>query len=433
LQQLHYDVAVIGGGILGCSIAYFLASFSNASVVVIEQENNFGVHASRRNTGKVHAPFLYDPAKRTFTAKVALKGFDMLKKYCKANHLPFKEDGVMEVATSEGQIDILHRYLEWGYKNGLTEDQLKFLAKEEVAKVEPNVSCYSAIVCFRDASTDYELVTKQLVYDAQKFGCRVMPKSRFRNLSVHNNHLIIRTEGTEKEIFANYVINAGGGNSLNIAHGVGLAAEYRDLYFRGEYWQAPHEYSDLTHMSIYSVPKYPEYPFLNPHWIIRADGRREVGPNAVPVLNPYAYKWTDNLENSVAKIFQSTTSIGIGRLLMNSQFIQMASKEFWSSISKRAMVNRVRQFLPTLKPSAFTTRGVAGIRSSLTDKEGKFVPEMLILENDYSLHILNYNSPGATGALPVGAKIVSELLEKGYLNKSSGKGQSLWHINEILQ
>jgi len=327
----------------------------------------------------------------------------------------------------------LHRYLEWGYKNGLTEDQLKFLAKEEVAKVEPNVSCYSAIVCFRDASTDYELVTRQLVYDAQKFGCRVMPKSRFRNLSPCNNHLIIRTEGTEKEIFANYVINAGGGNSLNIAHGVGLAAEYRDLYFRGEYWQAPHEYYDLTHMSIYSVPKYPEYPFLNPHWIIRADGRREIGPNAVPVLNPYAYKWTDNLENSMAKIFQSSTSIGIVRLLMNSQFIKMASKEFWSSISKRAMVNRVRQFLPSLKPSAFTTRGVAGIRSSLTDKEGKFVPEMLILENDYSLHILNYNSPGATGALPVGAKIVSELLEKGYFNKSSGKGQSLWDINEILQ
>src|SRR4249920_3568743 len=97
------------------------ASFSNASVVVIEQENNFGMHASRRNTGKVHAPFLYDPAKRTFTAKVALKGFDMLKKYCKANSLPFKEDGVMEVATSEGQIDTLHKYLEWGYKNGLTE------------------------------------------------------------------------------------------------------------------------------------------------------------------------------------------------------------------------------------------------------------------------------------------------------------------------
>lgn len=433
MQQFHYDVAVIGGGILGCSIAYFLASFSNASVVVIEQENNFGMHASRRNTGKVHAPFLYDPAKRTFTAKVALKGFDMLKKYCKANSLPFKEDGVMEVATSEGQIDTLHRYLEWGYKNGLTEDQLKFLAKEEVAKVEPNVSCYSAIVCFKDASTDYELVTKQLVYDAQKFGCRVMPNSRFKNLSLRNNHLIIRTEGTEKEIFANYVINAGGGNSLNIAHGVDLAAEYRDLYFKGEYWQAPHEYSDLTHMSIYSVPKYPEYPFLNPHWIIRADDRREIGPNAVPVLNPYAYKWTDNLENSMAKIFQSSTSIGIVRLLMNPQFIKMASKEFWSSISKRAMVNRVRQFLPSLKPSAFTTRGVAGIRSSLTDKEGKFVPEMLILENDYSLHILNYNSPGATGALPVGAKIVSELLEKGFLNKSSGKGQSLWDINEILQ
>ena len=58
---------------------------------------------------------------------------------------------------------------------------------------------------------------------------------------------------------------------------------------------------------------------------------------------------------------------------------------------------------------------------------------MLILENDYSLHILNYNSPGATGALPIGAKIVSGLIEKGYLHKSSEKGQSLWDINEILQ
>ena len=114
-------------------------------------------------------------------------------------------------------------------------------------------------------------------------------------------------------------------------------------------------------MSIYSVPKYSEYPFLNPHWIIRADGRREVGPNAVPVFSPYSYEWTDNLKNSMAKIFQSSTSIGVMRLMMNSQFIRLASKEFWSSISKRAMVNRVRQFLPSLKPSAFTTRGVAGI------------------------------------------------------------------------
>ena len=73
------------------------------------------------------------------------------------------------------------------------------------------------------------------------------------------------------------------------------------------------------------------------------------------------------------------------------------------------------------------------VKISLADKEGYFVPEMLILENDYSLHILNYNSPGATGALPVGAKIVSGLLEKGCLHKSSEKGESLWDISEILE
>ncbi len=432
-MQRRYDVAVIGGGILGCSIAYFLASFSNASVVVVEQENNFGMHASKRNTGKVHAPFLYDPAKRSLTARAALKGFDMLKKYCNLNSLPFKEDGVMEVATSERQINTLHKYLDWGYKNGLTEDQLKFLTKGEVAQVEPNVHCHSAIVCFRDAATDYELITRSLIRDAQKLGCSVMPNNKFRHLSVLDNRLIISAKGTKKEILADYVINTAGGNSLDIAHSMNLGTEYRDLYFRGEYWQAPHEYSDLTHMSIYSVPKYSEYPFLSPHWIIRTDGRREIGPNAVPVFSPYSYGWTDNFKSSIGKFLKSSTSIGVMRLLLNSGFIRLASQEFWSSISKRAMVNRVRQFLPSLKPSAFTTRGVAGIRSSLTDREGNFVPEMLVLENEHSLHILNYNSPGATGALPVGAKIVSGLIEKGHFHKSVEKVGSLWGMDEISE
>jgi (S)-2-hydroxyglutarate dehydrogenase len=50
---------------------------------------------------------------------------------------------------------------------------------------------------------------------------------------------------------------------MDIAHSIGLATEYTDLHFRGEYWQAPEEFHDLTKISIYSVPKYPEPPPLD--------------------------------------------------------------------------------------------------------------------------------------------------------------------------
>ena len=76
------------------------------------------------------------------------------------------------------------------------------------------------------------------------------------------------------------------------------------------------------------------------------------------------------------------------------------------------MINRARQFLPALDPSLFTKRGTSGIRSSLVDTDGKFVSDILIVGNEDSVHMLNYNSPGATGALPVAALIVDRIVKQ---------------------
>lgn len=62
---------------------------------------------------------------------------------------------------------------------------------------------------------------------------------------------------------------------------------------------------------------------------------------------------------------------------------------------------------------AFKQRETAGIRSSLIDRNGKFVDVTLIIKNEFSLHVLNYNSPGAADALPIAAIIVKELIEEG--------------------
>jgi L-2-hydroxyglutarate oxidase len=456
LLKQYYDVVIIGGGILGASIAYFIAASSSNSVILLEREQEIAVHASSRNTGKVHAPFLYDPVNKGLFARAAYLGFQMLREYCGMFALPFKLDGVISVATHEKGIDILHKYLEWGSANGLQGDELFLIDSNEISKIEPNVKCLSAIYCSRDASVNYGTIAKHLIHNASDFGCTVATGLRVMSVNRNNRGLEVQIKPSysnfgsighsgkidrlknednmedhlpsdvfeaggnygrsEFKIYANYLINASGGNAVNIAHQLNIANEYTNLYFRGEYWRAPQDYQSLTKLSIYSVPRFPEYPFLDPHWIVRYDGSNEVGPNAVPVFGPYSYKWQSNLRCSIPKVLELAKNTGIPKLMLNSQFIYLLGRELISSVSKTAMINRVREFLPILRPSLFTRRGTAGIRSLLVDTEGKLRPEMIEFRDQNSLHILNYNSPGATGALPISARIVSQLLRDGVLN-----------------
>ncbi|HVX01959.1 MAG TPA: FAD-dependent oxidoreductase [Nitrososphaera sp.] len=431
-------MAVIGGGILGTSIAYFLSGHARdpGSVVLIEQEPDIALHTSSRNTGKVHAPFLYDPAKKKLFAKAASLGFEMWEKFARARGLPFERDGVLEVATDDRGIDRLHRYMSWGEANGLAKDDLVFLDRAGAKEMEPNVHCTAAIYCGRDGSVDYGEFSRALLQDLRSFGCSILLGNRVMQIKQDKGGTYAISTGPGRTVEAEFVINAAGGNAVDIAHSMGVAREYTDLHFRGEYWRAPAQYRDLTRLSVYSVPRHPEYPFLDPHWIVRADGRREVGPNAVPVFGPYAYSLGRNIADMLPKMIESSSAAGARKVFFDRQFLSLASTELKSSLSKTAMINRVREFLPALKPSAFTERGTAGIRSSVIDREGKFVPDTLILKRNSSIHILNYNSPGATGALPVAAKVAAELMEAGVIATAAAKGRegmarTMWDATEI--
>lgn len=425
-----YQVAVIGGGVLGTSIAYFLSAHARdpGSVVLIEQEQNIARHTSSRNTGKVHAPFLYDPvAKKTF-AKAAALGYEMWMEFARRKKLVFKRDGVLEVALDDKGIERLHKYMQWGLANGLKQNELQLLDQKQARKMEPNVKCASALYCSKDASVDYGGLSLGLLDDLKLFGCKLALGQKALRISQRAGDYSI-TLSSGRQLSAGYIVNAAGGNSMDIAHSMGVAREYTDLHFRGEYWQAPEEYHDMTKLSIYSVPKHPEYPFLDPHWIVRADGRREVGPNAVPVFGPYAYGWRRNLADMIPKLVESSRT-GARRTVFDWQFLSLASSEFKSSISKKAMIERAREFLPALRASAFTKRGTSGIRSSVIDRRGKFVPDTLVTWAESSVHVLNYNSPGATGALPMAAKIASKIMDQGTI-ACSERPRSLWDATAI--
>ena len=429
----NFDLIIIGGGILGTSLAYFL-SFLNKSkkIAVIEQEHNVAHHTSGRNTGKVHAPYLYNPEKKKLFANAAFHGYEMWKEYSKLQNLPFKEDGVIEVALDEKGIKVLEKYLKWGKQNGLEEKDIELIDKAELKKIEPEIKCEAALYVHRDGSTDYSILTNSIMKDSKKNGIDFLFDKKVTRIKKINDKWEITINENHK-IFTDFLINAAGGKAIDIAHNIEVAKNLTDVHFRGEYWKTPKKYHSLTKTSVYSVPEFPDYPFLDPHWIIRVDGSCEIGPNAVPVFSPYGYDTAENIKEFIPKVFEMLGS-GARKAIFDKQFQELAFSEIQSSMSKSVMIERVKKFLPKINPKEITEKGTAGIRSSVINENGKFVPDVILLEEETSFHILNYNSPGATGALPFSAYVINQLHKKSLFESEDIEAQcGPWKFNDIIE
>ncbi len=429
----NFDVVIIGGGILGTSISYFL-SFLNESknIAVIEQAHRVAFHTSGRNTGKVHAPYLYNPEKKKLFANAAFHGYEMWEKYAKSRDLPFKKDGVIEVALDNKGIKVLEKYLKWGKQNGLEDKDIVLMDKSELKKIEPEIKCEEALYVYRDGSVDYSKFTKAVMKDSNENGTKFLLDTKVTKIKREDGKWAITLNG-EHKIFSSFLINAAGGEAIDIAHEIGIAKNFTDVHFRGEYWKAPKEYHHLTKTSVYSVPDFPDYPFLDPHWIVRVDGSCEIGPNAVPTFSPYGYGKVENIKEFIPKMLEMLGS-GARKTIFDKQFQELAMNEIQSSMSKSTMINRVKRFLPKIDADKINQKGTAGIRSSVIDENGKFVPDVILAEDEMSFHILNYNSPGATGALPFSAHIINHLNTSGLLKSEDLNAQcGLWKFTEIIE
>ena len=426
-----FNIAIIGGGILGTSISYWLSSLYDVNLCVIEKESQVAMHASSRNTGVVHSPFYLNPQTKKVLAKSALISYDMWEDLAKKVKVPWKKTGVLELALDEEQHKSLEEYMKWGVKNGIPQDDLELLEGKQVTKIEPNVTCHSAISCIREVSTNYGIFTEEVKKESQRNGTNFLFKKNVKDILKNKKDSTIFFDDASS-ITADFVINCAGGNSLDIAKMFGLATEYSDLHFRGEYWVADSKYQDLVKSTIYTVAEFKGYPFLDPHWIKKANGQTEIGPNAVPVSSPEIYEgFIGDIGTSLLKIKDVVTG-NAKKLFSDPDFISLISKEWLSAISKTAMIRRVQKFIPKIQPEFFSKRGTSGIRSPIITPKGKFLLDVMELENEHSFNIINYNSPGATGAPAYSAFIIKKLQEKGILDFKQLEKQSIWKFENIL-
>jgi len=427
-----YDIAIIGGGVLGTTISYWLSTLYDLKVCVVEKEPDVAMHSSTRNSGVIHYPFYLNPKQKKNFARAAFLSHDMWKVLAREKNIPWVQGGTIEIALDEEQHKTLERYMVLGKDNGLTEEDISILDSNELKQKEPHLNCYSGLYCTKEGSTNYGLLTKAVSELSKKNGTDILLKHDVKHVEETSDKVNL-TFSDNSTLTTNFAINCSGGNSLDIAKKFGLLDGYSDLHFRGEYWVANSDIKNLVKTNIYTVPRYPEFPFLDPHWIKKANGETEIGPNAVPVDSPEAY---DSFITDIPTVLSKISDIVTGsarRLILNPDFISLVSKEFLSSVSKSAMVERVKKFIPGIKPGNFSKRGTSGIRTPVLSPDGDFVSEMIEIEGKNSFHIVNYNTPGATGAPAYSAFVVKKLQEKGILTQPKNQKDSIWNFEKTIE
>ena len=122
-RLLNHDVLIIGGGVIGLSIAIALQeSQRNLKIVIAEKEEKVILHASGRNSGVIHAGFYY--SSESLKSKFCRLGNLELKKFCRDQELPLLEIGKVVVAKDEDDVKRLEALAERAQANGVDIDLL---------------------------------------------------------------------------------------------------------------------------------------------------------------------------------------------------------------------------------------------------------------------------------------------------------------------
>jgi len=118
------------------------------------------------------------------------------------------------------------------------------------------------------------------------------------------------------------------------------------------------------------------------------------------------------------------------KVFLNRDFLSLLKKEWLSSISKTAMIDRVKKFIPSISSEQFSRRGIAGIRTQIITPDGTFLPDVMELKGNHSFHIINYNSPGATGSSVYSALVVKKLQDSGFLDYTLKPKDTIWNFED---
>ena len=394
-----YDIAIIGGGIVGTATALQILKKKNLSLILIEAEEQLAAHQTGRNSGVIHSGLYYKPG--SLKALNCVEGRNLLYRFCDENNIKYDRCGKIVVAVNKDEIPRLNELERRGKENGLTS--IKRLAKEEINKYEPYAAGIEGLFVGETGIVNYTEVTKAyekfiLEHDGEiKTGCK------FLSLINDKNELILNA--TTEEIHTKFLINCGGLHSDRIAASCGLNMDIQIIPFRGEYYKIKKEKEYLVKNLIYPVPD-PRFPFLGVHFTRMINGGIEAGPNAVLAFKREGYRFKDFSLKDVSEMVNFP-----GFWKMGKKYYKTGFHEFYRSLSKSSFVSALQKLIPEISANDVVPYK-AGVRAQAVDKDGNLLDDFRIIESINMVHILNAPSPAATASLSIGEKIAKLVLDK---------------------
>ncbi|KXG73676.1 NAD(P)/FAD-dependent oxidoreductase [Thermotalea metallivorans] len=224
-----YDVAIIGAGVVGCSIARELSRY-DLKTVLIEKDTDVANGTTKANSAIVHSG--YDAKPGSLKAKLNVQGNALFDQICKELDVPFQRIGSLVLAFEEEEMKIIRELYEKGLANGVP--QMEILGKEQILALEPNVN--DRIIGGLYAPTagivgPWELAIA-LAENAVENGVELRLESQVTNIEKQGEGYRISMEG--QQIDARYVINCAGVYADEI-HNMVAAPSFKIVPRRGQY------------------------------------------------------------------------------------------------------------------------------------------------------------------------------------------------------
>lgn len=200
-----YDALIIGGGVIGCSIARYLSRFQG-KFIVLEKHNDVGNETSSANSAIVHSG--YDPKPGTLKAKFNVDGCKMMQELCEELDVPYFKTGSLTVALNDEDITTLRELKERGETNGV---ECRLLTREETIKIEPNINpqVKASLLCPAAGIVDPFNLTVSLMENAMDNGVQLALNQEVTGIKkIRDGYEVTTKDGNEYR--TKVLINASG-------------------------------------------------------------------------------------------------------------------------------------------------------------------------------------------------------------------------------
>ncbi len=389
----HYDLAVIGGGIVGLATAYqLLLRKPGLSLVVVEKEAELASHQTGHNSGVLHAGLYYAPGSRK--ARLCHEGKSALEKFALEHGIPYERCGKLVVALEAQELPRLIDIRERALANGV--EGIEEVGPDRIAEIEPHAAGIRALWSPKTGVIDFRRVALAYAEEARARGGAILTGHEVRGIEVRGGEQIVRTSGGD--LICRDLISCAGLYSDRVAAMTGAAGGERIIPFRGDYYTLTPEARRLVRALVYPVPD-TRFPFLGVHFTRTIGGEVLAGPNAVLALAREGYRRTDI---SFSDLARALAFRGFRRLARRHWKTGLA--EMWRDWSRHAFTAQLRRYIPEIRAKDLIF-GPSGVRAQAIDAGGRLIEDFSIGDGPHAFHVRNAPSPAATASLAIGREI----------------------------